>query len=133
MNTLLELGAIDWNKSAALAAWFSNILIFTPLLICFIVKICNYISHWVVNESTTGLTLAIHNKTQSSLFILHVKLVIHGKPTKDIDPSSFRCIKPDEFIRIPIDYTKHDIKSNDHVSLHIHFAGKGSAKKIKVK
>lgn len=133
MNCLVELGVIDWNKCTALATWFSNMLILYPMFIYFLVKTLKYIDHWFLDESTTGLTIAIHNKTKSSLFILQAKLVIQGEHTKDIDDLTSNCIKPDEFLKIPIDYVKHGITDAEHVSLHIHFAGKIKDKKIKVK
>lgn len=141
MYCLLQLTFIDWEILSALAAWAEILLIFIPAVYYFVRFKMDFVSYWIFEETSNGLKVAIHNKTKSSLFILHQELCVkksQGIKKHTISMETYNetlpiCVKPDEVIYIIIDYEIYNIAPSDHLVLNMQFAGKCGTQKKKIK
>lgn len=141
MDWLKQLGYINWDALSALAAWTEIMILFVPAVGYFIYSKLNYTNYWVLNQTSNGMIIAIHNKSKSSLFILQEEICVkngqnyhtHCLPMKSNCEMNYVYIRPDDTIYISIDYEMYNISYSDQIILYIQFGGKKRKQKKRIK
>ena len=141
MDLLKQLEFINWNIVSALAAWTEILIIFVPAVVYFFYSKLSFVDYWAFNQTSNGMSVAIHNNSRSSLFILQEELCVKNSqnnhtyciPLKSNYEINYVCIKPDEAIYIDIDYEIYHISYSDQIILYIQFGGKKRKQRKKIK
>lgn len=132
MNWLKELDLTNWNMWSALAAWIELMFFFIPAIGYFLYSKISYVDYWIFNQTESGMKIAIHNKSKTSLFVLQEEICVKNRkksctyqlPVQSNHEVNYMCIQPDGVIYINIDYAIYQIVSSDQIILFIQFGGK---------
>lgn len=141
MNCLVQLNLLDWEMWSAIAAWIEIIILFIPIIGYIFYSKLNFANYWVLNQTSNGIDIAIHNKSKSSLFVLQEEICVKNSKgcstyslfIKHNSKINHICIKPDKIICISIDYEMYHILPSDQIILYIQYGGRKYRKKIKIK
>lgn len=131
--------SINWDAVTAIAACLEVLLVLVPAIILVInYKLC-YIEFWFYKKTSNGVTIVLHNKSKSSLFLLDQTMINkrHGSKKKcrislPLNNENNNRIEPDGITYIPIDYAIYKTCASDKKIIKLKFGGKFMKKKIKI-
>lgn len=118
----------DWSAVSAIVDILGLFTIWIPAIIYYIYSHISFMDCWIIEETSNGLTIALHNKVKYSIYVSYCNVKIFCN--KDVSSYKYDMnaisIKPDEICQLKIDINDIDIPSRNFFCLKVKFNGRRS-------